>query len=107
MTNSKEKESKASPERVDAPSHINLFAMAAREATEHKQTEMLGSDAIAMSESKRDILHAYRESCLKKGAVLEVDPAHYRWFVELTEGEMGEMIRLILLDRSTEIKRWI
>jgi hypothetical protein len=28
-------------ERVDAPPQLNPFAMAAREAAEHKQTEML------------------------------------------------------------------
>jgi len=28
-------------ERVDAPPQLNPFAMAAREATEHKQTKML------------------------------------------------------------------
>jgi hypothetical protein len=52
-------------------------------------------------------LEAYREICLKKGATLQVGPAHYRWFVELSDNEMREMIRLMLLDRTADIHRWI
>ena|ERR1039457_5215393 len=62
---------------------------------------------MAASESKRDILQAYREICLEKGASLPVGPAHYRWFVDLTDDDMAEMVRLMLLDRATEIKRWL
>jgi len=35
-------------ERIDAPSQINPFAMAARESAAHKQTEMLWSTGVRM-----------------------------------------------------------
>jgi len=55
---------------------------------------------------KRDLLSFYRELCLERGASLSVGPAHYRWFVELTDDEMKEIVRLILHDRAKDIKRW-
>ena len=54
-------------------------------------------------DSKKDVLEAYKEICLKKGAVTRVGPSHYGRFINSTDDALSEMIQHMLLDRAVEI----
>lgn len=59
------------------------------------------------SDKRIELLDAYKRICRDRGAVLPVSPAYYQWFIDLSDDDMSELIRLIILDRADEINSWI
>ena len=55
---------------------------------------------------KQDIIEAWKEICRESGAVKPVGPEHYQWFASMTDEQMDNLLRLILLDRAEEINSW-
>ena len=43
-------------------------------------------------ENKRDLLEAYREICLKSGAVTQVGPDFYKFFADLSDADTEELV---------------
>jgi hypothetical protein len=41
------------------------------------------------------------------GATQEVGPAYYRWFINLSDKPLLELLELIVLDRAEEINSWV
>ena len=55
----------------------------------------------------KNLLEFYTKYCMDRGATINVSSDYYRWSGNLTDASMMRLIRIILLDRSEEIKRWM
>jgi hypothetical protein len=56
---------------------------------------------------KKDIIEAWKEICRESGAVQSVGPKYYQWFAALPDGELSNLLQLIILDRADEINSWV
>ena len=59
-----------------------------------------------IGEPKEELLDAYAQVCRELGAIQEVGPAYYRWFINLSDKQLLELLELIVLDRAKEMNAW-
>lgn len=61
---------------------------------------------MSIGKPKQELLDAYAQVCRELGAIQEVGPDYYRWFIELSDKQVLELLELIVLDRADEINAW-
>ena len=61
---------------------------------------------MSIGKPKEELLDAYAQVCRELGAIQEVGPDYYRWFVNLSDKQLLELLELIVLDRAEEMNAW-
>jgi hypothetical protein len=62
---------------------------------------------MSIGKPTAELFDAYAQVCRELGATQEVGPAYYRWFINLSDKPLLELLELIVLDRAEEINSWV
>jgi hypothetical protein len=62
---------------------------------------------MSIGKPTEELFDAYAQVCRELGAMREVGPAYYRWFTNLSDKQLLELLESIVLDRAEEINSWV
>ena len=62
---------------------------------------------MSIGKPTEELFDAYAQVCRELGATREVGPTYYRWFINLSDKALLELLELIVLDRAEEINSWV